>query len=127
VCPCFDACVCICIRIYACMMYDRIMLNFIIAIIVETCMKVVASITDIEVEQEFLSDVTSVMYVSVKSLVLGCPGHMKLIKALKENRKIVCNYATMRRLFPKWGRSSLMGFLKHYQLHLLNIHCFLNL
>jgi len=59
--------------------------------------------------------VSSVTYVSIKSLVLRWPGHMQLIKALKANRKIVCNYAMMRRLFPNWGRRSMMGFLKHYQ------------
>jgi len=92
-----------------------IMLNFIIAIIVDAYMKLVASIADMEADQEFCSDVSSVMYVSIKSLVLRWPGHMQLIKALEENRKIVCSYATMRRLFPGWGRRILMGFLKHYE------------
>jgi len=96
-------------------MHNRIMLNFIIAIIVEAYMKVVQSIADMEAEQEFFSDVSSVTYVSIKSLVLRWPGHMQLIKALTENRENICNYTTMRRMFPKWRRRSLMGFLKHYQ------------
>jgi len=85
-------------------------------------MKVVASIADMEAEQEFCSDVSSVTYVSINSLVLCWLGHMQIIKALKANHKFVCNYATMCRLFPQWGRRSLMIFLKHYQVHFAKIH-----
>ena len=50
-------CVCLCLYVYMCTCiygYDvcRIMLNFIIAIIVEAYMKIVASIKDMEAEQE---------------------------------------------------------------------------
>ena len=46
-------CVCVCGRVCIFTGDDRIMLNFIIAIIVEAYMKVVASIADMEAEQEF--------------------------------------------------------------------------
>ena len=84
-------------------------------------MKVVASIADMEADQEFCSDVSSVTYVSIKSLVLRWPGHMQLIKALQDNRKMNCTYATLRLLFPKWGRRGVMGFLKHYKVEIVKV------
>jgi len=91
-----------------------IMLNFIIAIIVEAYMKVVSSIADMEADQEFCSDVTSVLFVSCKSVVFRWPGHMHIIDALQTCRKEYITYGMMRFLFPKWRRRGILSFLHHY-------------
>ena len=91
-----------------------IMLNFIIAIIVEAYMKVVSSIADMEADQEFCSDVMSVLFVSCKSVVFRWPGHMHIIDALQTCRKEYITYGMMRFLFPKWRRRGILSFLHHY-------------
>ena len=91
-----------------------IMLNFIIAIIVEAYMKVVTSIADMEADQEFCSDVTSVLFVSCKSMVLRWPGHMQIMDMLQTCRKQYITYGVLRLLFPKWRRRGMLGFLHHY-------------
>ena len=79
-------------------------------------MKVVAEIADMESDQEFFSDVASVTFVSIKSTVLGWPGHMQLIAELKACRKTNINYSSLRLLFPSgtWKRKSIISFLHHY-------------
>ena len=66
-------------------------------------MKVVTEVANLEAEQEFFSDVASVGYTSLKSMVLRWPGHMQLIHKLKS----VCysstvHHGVLRRHFPTW-------------------------
>ena len=81
------------------------MLNFIIAIIVEAYMKVVTEIADMESDQEFCTDVTSVTFVSIKSVVLRWPGHMQLIEALKACSKSNVVSLTANTPALAWRRS----------------------
>jgi len=93
-----------------------LLLNFIIAIIVEAYMKVVTAVAMMEADQEFVSDVTSVTFVSVKSLVLRWPGHMQLINELKNScYSTTISHCVMRRLFPKFRMKGITSFLHHYK------------
>ena len=114
VCGCVCVCVCACACVADNFFIFMIMLNFIIAIIVEAYMKVVTSIADMEADQEFCSDVTSVLLVSCKSVVLRWPGHMHIIDALQTCRKEYITYGVLRLLFPKWRRRGVLSFLHHY-------------
>ena len=66
-------------------------------------MNVVKEVANLEADQEFFSDVASVGYTSLKSLVLRWPGHMQLIDRL-ENAcfNSTVHHGVLRRLFPAW-------------------------
>jgi hypothetical protein len=91
-----------------------IMFNFIIAIIVESYMKVVREVEMYEAEQEFFTDITSVTVAGVKSALQRWPRHPQLIKRLKNSPIRVINYAILRVLFPGWKSSSMTSFLTYY-------------
>jgi hypothetical protein len=76
--------------------------------------QVVSEVEDMEADQEFFSDITSVAVVGVKSLLMRWPRHRQLIATLKDSQMRVINYATMRLLFPGWKPSSMVSFLNYY-------------
>jgi len=79
-----------------------IMLNFIIAIISDAYIKVMESVVDFEAEQESFTDMISVIFMSVKSLVLRWPAHRELIDGLKQCPRTNVDYGVLRRVFPQW-------------------------
>lgn len=90
------------------------MLNFIIAIIIDAYMKVVTAAKIQEADQEFFTDVISIVNVSIKSWLYNWPGHIQLIRELDKLKTSKVEYMIARRIFPDKGRRSLMSFLQHY-------------
>ena len=91
-----------------------IMLNFIIAIIVEAYMKNKIEVESDHTEQEFFTDITSAIVVAAKVVAFGWPSHINLIKQLQTSSKIGVDYTLLRRLFPGWRRRSILRFQAHY-------------
>ena len=74
-------------------------------------MKVLAEIEKIEAKQEFFTDVTSVMFVSAKSVLLRWPSHIALVHALKVSCYLnIADYCVLRRIFPTWRRREYFRF-----------------
>lgn len=90
------------------------LLNFIIAIIVDNYAKVVESVQDFEAEQEFFTDLTSVVNVSFKALWLQWPSKRDLVDQLSKSAVVNVRYGTLRVLFPTWSRQGIRSFLHHY-------------
>ena len=90
------------------------MLNFIIAIIVDNYAKVVESVLDFEAEQEFFTDLTSVVNVSFKAVWLRWPSNRDLMDQLSKSVVVNLRYGTLRVLFPTWSRQGIQSFLHHY-------------
>lgn len=88
----------------------------IIAIIVEAYMKVLQEIEKLEAKQEFFTDVTSVMFVSAKSVLLRWPSHITLVHQLKYSCYLnIADYSVFRRIFPTWHRRGIISFMRHYK------------
>jgi hypothetical protein len=96
------------------LLFFMLMLNFIIAIIVEAYMKVVKGIEEMESDQEFFTDVTSVVIVSIKSFIHRWPGHQQLISAIGDSKMKSVDYLTLRQIFPEWDRRGMKHFLHYY-------------
>jgi hypothetical protein len=76
--------------------------------------QVVSEVEEMEADQEFFSDITSVSVVGIKSLLMRWPKHEQLIATLKHSQMRTINYATLRFLFPRWKPSSMVSFLNYY-------------
>ena len=68
------------------------LLNFIIAIIVDNYDKVVESVLDFEAEQEFFTDLTSVVNVSFKAVWLRWPSNRDLMDQLSKSVVVNLRY-----------------------------------
>ena len=90
------------------------LLNFIIAIIVDSYAKVAQSVEDYEAEQEFFTDLTSIIVISFKANVLRWPSKQLLIRQLRGSRVTNVHYGILRLLVPTWQKDSMKSFLHHY-------------
>ena len=91
------------------------MLNFIIAIICQCYIKVVQSVVDMEADQEFFTDCTSIVIVSAKSFYFQWPPHKKLVRALRTLETNYCGYVELRVLFPELSTRTMQSFMTHYR------------
>jgi hypothetical protein len=93
-----------------------IMFNFIIAIIVESYLKVVEEVEEYEAEQEFFTDIKSVTAAEITSTLMRWPKHRLLIAKLQDEETVssVVDYNSIRALFPSWKLSSIVSFLNFY-------------
>ena len=108
-------CVCVCVRASGAVLCFMFMLNFIIAIICESYLKVTAKIRESEADQEFFTDLFSVLVVSIKSCIWRWPGHMEMISALKPLRTKRVNYIDMRTICRDMKPHTLSSFMAHYR------------
>ncbi len=92
-----------------------IMLNFIIAIVVEAYMLVKNEMEDKKTEQSFWQDAAAIVVAASKRRVYGWPAHPMLIEHLSKYKQGMVDYAAIRHLFPSWRRlASMRAWLNHY-------------
>ena len=92
-----------------------ILLNFIIAIVVEAYMKVVQDLEDCEVEQSLWQDVAAISRMMSMMHLRKWPYQAELIKELKRSKRTYVDYHLLRQLFPTWrNRGSIIAWLDFY-------------
>ena len=91
------------------------MLNFIIAIIVDSYAKVCEELSSQKADQEFFTDAADIFTVSCNPAFFGRPSHFKLIESLQKSRKNTLTYMDLRNMSPGWKVKSIKAFMNHYQ------------
>jgi len=91
------------------------MLNFIIAIVVESYTKVCQENEKLQADQEFFTDVADIVTISCHPAFFGWPSHLKLIEGLQNSRKISLTYMDLRNLSPRWKMKSIKAFMNYYE------------
>ena len=76
--------------------------------------KVVEFVQDFEAEQEFFTDLASVVNVFFKAVLLRWPSKRVLMEQFSNSVVVNVRYGTLRNLFPTWNRHSMRSFLHHY-------------
>jgi len=107
------------------MLLFLIMLNFIIAIIVESYDHVKNEARKIGADQELFTDIFSVLLVTAKSIIWRWPNHREWLIALEEpqdEQQSIVNYRAIRSFFPRLRTrpKSILAFQQHYR-HLLEV------
>ena len=92
-----------------------ILLNFIIAILVEAYMVVKQEIEDKQSEQAFWTDCMETLEQWLLRRVHRWPRHNELITSLIKTPKGVIDYQLLRHLFPLWrDHSSMVSWMTYY-------------
>ena len=92
-----------------------ILLNFIIAIVVEAYMKVVNDLHECTVEQSLWQDARAMAMMLTLGCVHNWPRQVELIDHLKESKRKYVDYHLLRQLFPSWrNRKSKVAWLDFY-------------
>ena len=71
-------------------------------------------VQDFEAEQEFFTDLASVVNVSFTAVLLRWPSKRDLMAQLSNSVVVNVRYGTLRSLFPTWNRHGIKSFLHHY-------------
>jgi hypothetical protein len=92
-----------------------ILLNFIIAILVESYMIVKQEVDEKESEQAFWTDSIDMIIIIVKSHFFQWPGQKRALECFQMTSSGMIDYALIRHLFPEWrDRKSMIAWLTHY-------------
>eukprot|EP00293_Proteomonas_sulcata_P018780 CAMPEP_0184302900 /NCGR_PEP_ID=MMETSP1049-20130417/12762_1 /TAXON_ID=77928 /ORGANISM="Proteomonas sulcata, Strain CCMP704" /LENGTH=425 /DNA_ID=CAMNT_0026614299 /DNA_START=59 /DNA_END=1336 /DNA_ORIENTATION=+ len=91
-----------------------LMLNFVIAIIVEAYLKVKTEVEENEAENEFFTDLVSSFYAVSQGKLHGWPDHAELIQSLEGfAKKNVCR-GYLNLIWPDWKIKSMNSFMEYY-------------
>jgi len=94
------------------------LVNFFLAIIVDTYAKVKGAIELSDAEQDLPTDVYEVLVVRFKKFHYGWPSIRQVIHTLQEQRaKFNTDCDTLAAVSPSWSRASRITFLQHYMRH----------
>jgi len=72
-------------------------------------------VKDMEADQEFFTDIYSVLLVTIKSLIYRWPSHILLSQRLDQIKRKRVGYIEMRLIFPNMRPQTLSSIVRHYR------------
>ena len=99
---------------YSVLMF-MVMLNVVIAVILESYMAVKQEVEDDPTEQSIWADTAIVASTYLDTWWRGWPSQLALVNALDNSCKMSVDYLLIRQLFPEWrDRAGIMSWIQHY-------------
>lgn len=91
-----------------------LMLNFLLAIIVEAYLAVKTATEELQVEEAFYSDIAHVWGTFKQEKLRRWPPLASILKAVQDMKSFTVGFRQLQYAFPKWENKSIESFIKHF-------------